>query len=89
MVVSSNLTFAISQSNSVVECLRKKPAKSALVAQWLAYKPSKLGVAGSSPAVGNSFLFELILNTNLKLIFAYINGQCSSKICSEKFNEKR
>ena len=24
----------------------------ALVAQWLAYKSSKLGVAGSSPAVG-------------------------------------
>jgi hypothetical protein len=24
--------------------------------------------------VGTSFLFELILNTNLKLIFAYING---------------
>jgi hypothetical protein len=46
----------------------------ARVAQWSRHCSSKAGIAGSSPAVGTSFLFELILNTNLKLIFAYING---------------
>ena len=47
-----------SQSNSVVECLRKKPANlnlNARVAQWSRHCSSKAGIAGSSPAVGNSF----------------------------------
>tara|TARA_B110000008_G_scaffold161090_1_gene161754 strand:- start:339 stop:449 length:111 start_codon:yes stop_codon:yes gene_type:complete len=35
------------------------------VAQWLAYKPSKLGVAGSSPAVGNKF-FDFIFSLKSK-----------------------